>query len=184
MPIIKKYYPDSEVETGFYANPGEFVLADGTEYIGLYCRASGQLITGARPTKTSEFLFKTDIRHKAERNKRYYTITDRAYDKHVAPEYYLPVPTTQDYQAGNFIRFAAQKINEPLQIIEISPNAASAANSRNRPGINTNIYEIIDIPWSLTGNDAGKYNDKTLQLKDVTFPGIRAYFSDFTEFVK
>lgn len=184
MPKIKKYYPASEIQVGFYANPGEFVLKDGTEYVGLYCQVGNQLISGTRPGKNSQFLYKATTQHKSERNQAYYKITKREYDKHIAPEYFIPQPTTKEYQAGQFTRYVAQKINEPDKIIEISESAARAANAKNRPGINTTIYRIIDVPWVITGQAAAQYNNKTLQLKEIIYPGIRAYFSDLTEFLK
>jgi hypothetical protein len=182
--LLKKYYPASEIETGFFANPGEFVLDDGTEYVGIYCKVGGRLLTGNTPTRESKFLFSSNIQHKSERNQIYYGVTKRAFDKHVKPEYYVTVPTSQDYKNLSYIRYAAQKINEPSNIIEISKLQFGTANSRNKPGINTTLYRVIDIPWVLQGRDAAMYNDKTLQLKENVMPGIRAYFSDFSEFVK
>jgi hypothetical protein len=184
MARLKRYYPASEVETGFYANPGEYVLANGTEYVGLYCIAGGIKVTGTLPTRESEFLYSASIQHKNDRNITYHTITKRAFDKHVRPEYYVTVPTSQDYKNLSYTRYAAQKINETSNIIEISKEQYNASNSRNKPGINTNLYRVIDIPWVLQGRDAAMYNDKTLQLKENVIPGIRAYFSDFSEFVK
>ena len=57
MARIHKYYPKSEVETGFYANPGEYVLADGTPYVGVYCIAGGLKIAGNYPLPKSKFLY-------------------------------------------------------------------------------------------------------------------------------
>jgi hypothetical protein len=184
MPRIKKYYPASEIETGFYANPGEFVLQDGTEYVGVYCKVRSQLLTGIRPSRDSKFLYKSIIQHKSLPNQTYYKITKKEFDKHITPEYFLPSPTTQDYQNKSFVRYVVQRINDPTNITEISPAAAKAVNKTNKPGINGNLYRLIDIPWSLVGKDAPLYNDKTLQLKENVMPGIRAYFSDFSEFVK
>lgn len=184
MTRIKKYYPASEIETGFYANPGEFVLEDGSEYVGIYCKASSRLLTGMRPTRDSKFLYKSIIQHKALPNQTYYKITKKEFDKHTTPEYFLPSPTSRDYQNKSFTRYAVQRINDPTVIIEINSAAAKALNKTNKPGINGNLYRLIDIPWALVGIDAPLYNDKTLQLKENDMPGVRAYFSDFSEFVK
>jgi hypothetical protein len=45
MARLKLFYPKNEIEAGFYANPGEFILENGDEYIGPYCKADGVLVT-------------------------------------------------------------------------------------------------------------------------------------------
>lgn len=184
MARIHKYYPKSEVETGFYANPGEYVLADGTPYVGVYCIAGGLKIAGNYPLPKSKFLYPAEIQHLKNTNIAYYNITKKAYDKHTAPEYYVTKPTNEDYKRTSYIRYAAQRINQPDYIIEISKLQFETSNGRNKPGINTNLYRVIDIPWVLVGEDAPDYNNRTLLLKERVMPGIRAYFSDFSEFVK
>ena len=184
MARIHKYYPKSEVETGFYAAPGEYVLADGSPYIGIYCIAGGLKITGTFPNAKSNFLYPAGTYHLKDTNITYFNLTSKAYDKHVAPEFYIANPTEDDYKYSKFTRYAAQKINQPDYIIEISKVQFETANGRNKPGINTTLYKVIDIPWVLVGKDAAMYNNKTLLLKDKVMPGIRAYFSDFSEFVR
>jgi hypothetical protein len=184
MPRIHKYYPKSEIETGFYANPGEYVFADGTPYVGIYCIASGLKLAGEYPTSKSLFIYPTNTYHLNTENITYFNITKKAYNKHTAPEFYITRPTDSDYIYGRYTRYAAQKINQPEYIIEISKLQYDTANSRNKSGINTQLYQIVDIPWVLIGNTAATYNKKTLQLKEQVMPGITLYFSDFLEFVR
>ena len=184
MARIHKYYPKSEVESGFYAHPGEYVLADGTPYVGIFCKAGGVSLTGNFPNGTSQFIYPAGIQHFNDTNVRYFNITKKAFNNHVAPKYYVTKPTENHYLRKVYTRYAAQQRNQLDYIIEISKDQYSSANSSNKPGINTNLFRVIDIPWVLVGEDAPIYNDKTLLLKDKIMPGIRAYFSDFTEFVR
>ena len=63
MGRLKLFYPKNEIQSGFYANPGEFVLEDGTEYIGPYCKADNVLVTGNTVTNKSRIILSQEIYH-------------------------------------------------------------------------------------------------------------------------
>ena len=183
MAKLKRFYLANEIETGLYANPGDYRLVDGTEYVGICCRVNGILYAGNKP-RVSQQLVKTDIRHILPENFRYFNLTEKAFEKYTKPEYFMPAPVAKDYDRGIITRYFAQKINQLSVITEISPEAFRYANKANRPGINLYLYNIGYVDWVIKGKDAPNTNDRTLQLKDIKYPGIRDYFSDFSEFVK
>jgi|DEB19_MinimDraft_3_1074340.scaffolds.fasta_scaffold26424_2 hypothetical protein len=184
MARLKLFYPKNEIEAGFYANPGEFILENGDEYIGPYCKADGVLVTGNKPTKSSRRLLSTDIQHLKEKNFTYFKLTKTAFDRHVTPKLYIPEPTNKDYVNGQFKRYFVQKINQSDYILEIDKQQYDDANDKNKPGINLKLYRKGIVEWMLTGADAAEINNKTLLLKERTYTTIRQYFSDFSEFVR
>ena len=184
MGRIKIYYPKNEVETGFYANPGEFVLEDGTEYIGSYCKADGVLLTGNRPGRGAKRLISVDIHHLREPNIDYFKLKKLAFDKHVTPKLHMPEPSNKDYTNGQFKRYFVQKINQGNYILEIDKQQYDDANKNNKPGINLKLFRKGIVDWVLTGDDPADFNNRTLMLMEKTYPGIRQYFSDFSEFTK
>ncbi len=64
-----------------------------------------------------------------------------------------PSPLDKDYKAGNFIRAFAKKINEEL-IIEIDGEAAKK--------INSSLYQVVFVSWSISGPKENKRVDGTL----------------------
>ncbi len=184
MGRLKIYYPKSEIETGFYANPGEFVLEDGTEYIGNYIKADGVLLSGDTLSRKSRRLVSVDIYHLREPNIDYFKLKKLAFDKHVTPKLFMPDPGNKEYKNGQFKRYFVQKINQNNFIMEIDKQQYDDANNNNKPGINLKLYRKGIVDWVLTGNDPADTNNRTLLLMEKTYPGIRQYFSDFSEFVR
>ena len=184
MGRLKTFYLKNEIESGFYANPGEFVLEDGTEYIGPYCKADGILVTGNTVTYKSRKILSLDIYHLKEKNVDYFKLKKLAFDRHVPPILYMPTPGGKDYINGQFKRYFVQKINEKNFIMEIDKQQYSDANKNNKPGINLKLFRKGIVDWVLTGSDAADYNNRTLMLMEKTYPTIRTYFSDFSEFTK
>ena len=184
MGRIKIYYPKNEIETGFYANPGEFVLEDGTEYIGSYCKADGILLTGNSPGRKARRLISVDIYHLREPNIDYFKLKKLAFDKHVTPKLFMPDPGNKEYKNGQFKRYFVQKINQSNYILEIDKQQYDDANGNNKPGINLKLFRKGIVDWVLTGDNPADTNNRTLLLMEKTYPGIRQYFSDFSEFVR
>ena len=120
-----------------------------------------------------------------EHTGRYWEITKREYDQHVAPEPYLPIPTADDYKRGLIVRYFVQKFNEEeTTIIEISKEQLEKMNRTNKPGINGLLYRSLTIDWSLHTTDASTHNLKTVRANEIDFPGLDNYLIDLTEFSK
>jgi hypothetical protein len=184
MGRLKLYYPKNEIQSGFYANPGEFVLEDGTEYIGPYCKADNVLVTGNTVTMKSRIIRSQEIYHFKQENVDYFRLKKLAFDRHVTPKLHMPEPVNKDYKNGQFKRYFVQKINQSNYIMEINKQQYDDANNKNKPGINLKLYRKGIVDWVLTGNDPADTNNRTLLLMEKTYPGIRQYFSDFSEFVR
>jgi hypothetical protein len=185
---LKSFYLKSEIQTGFYANPGEWVLEDGTEYVGVYCLAAGIPVTGETPTNKSQALRKggaAGIYHLRPENIDYFNLRKKRpqYHNHKLPVYYQPVPTPDDYIKRQFTRYFVQKINQLDYIVEIDKDQYKDANSNNKPGINLLLFRRGQITWSIKGQESLEYNERALIVLEDTFPGIREYFSYYGEYV-
>lgn len=181
---LKSFYLKSEIQTGFYANPGEYILDDGTEYIGVYCKAAGVPVTGETPTRKSRVLRKGNIMHLRPENIDYFNRTRKQFHNYKPPVYYLPVPTPDDYGKRQLTRYFVQKVNQLDYIVEIDKDQYKDANKTNKPGINLHLFNRGSIVWSIKGQESLEYNNRALLFLEKEFPGIREYFSYFGEFVQ
>ena len=125
-----------------------------------------------------------EIYHFKQENVNYFNLKKLAFDKHVTPKLHMPEPNNKDYKNGQFKRYFVQKINQINYILEIDKQQYDDANKNNKPGINLKLFRKGIVDWVLTGPDPADYNNRTLLLMEKTYPGIRQYFSDFSEFTK
>jgi hypothetical protein len=74
------------------------------------------------------------------------------------------LPTSQDYQNGEFRRLFAKKTNE-IQYIEIDQDTFAKLVAKD-PQILWQLYEPFDLTWYLTGNieDVARINFNTIEL--------------------
>ena len=120
------YFPKSQITTNQYTNGGEYVYAvSKLPYIGYYFKVStGKYYTGKtpddRPNEELLFIAAQDYPENPQISSQ--IIIDPIYDyltnsnssnPPVLIPYYSPVlPTTQDYQNGEFQRYFCKKTNE------------------------------------------------------------------------
>jgi hypothetical protein len=188
MPLKRPYYALHQIVSGKYTAGNEFVLSDGSDYIGSYhILPNTQVFTMPIPKLDSEELFakRTDI---SEVVKRYNLITQQDASRYVSPISQQPMPSTDDYEFGEIQRFFVQKRNNPrITIMEIDEPQFNKINQTNDPGINGVIWNSILIPWVISKippEDASIINQRSLITAERSFRWISRYVSNFLEFYK
>ena len=166
------YYPLSQIQTNLYANDGFAIKSTGQLYSGYYWKnSSGQYFTGKTPqdTPTQELIIAistpggpnpsptnidpaTYIEYASFSNEvtDYNTIKDIIYSQVLIPIQNITLPTTQDYQVGEFRRYFCKKTNE-LIYIEIDKSTYDKLVSKN-PQIIWQLYTPINLAWQISGN--------------------------------
>jgi len=155
------YFPLSQVKTNLVSS-GEFALVGNQEiYYGSYWKTStGKYFTGKTPQDlpTREIIpiaqspiATDDIESTPSLDSINYnnilTIT-QPYSN--IPQYNPVLPTQQDYQNGEFIRYFCKKSNE-LIYIEIDKSQYDRLVSKN-PDILWQLYIPFNIAWQITGD--------------------------------
>ena len=183
----KIYYTNGQITKGLYTEGKEWMLVDGTEYIGDYHTYS----TGEVYTK-SEY-----IQNVSKKLIRYLNISDYnikkvfEYDSLKSAEagklgdvvYSKLTPLESDYSNGSYTRYFVKRHFQKL-ITEV--NADSFANASDE------FYNKLELKWKLTGplNDTieerGVYdtNRRLVLLAEKEMVGIRNYVTDYTEYAR
>ena len=183
------YYPLAEISPHKIAIPGEFVFEDTLEpYDGPYVTAKGQFLSGTTITRDSRLLKESDgligAKFQTENSTEYYRLTEKEFQNHLEPRHYIFAPNSEDFKAGQTLRFFAQKINEPFRITEIDEEQFKSFNEENKEGIDSRLYNPITLDWVLSGKDAAQLNRKTIELTEVLYPGFERVRISPTEFVQ
>lgn len=193
------YYPKSQIKTNLYTKGGELQIVSTKEnYIGYYWKTSkGEFFSNKNPnvggsleleiipvipsTKTQKITFN-------EGNTTYNTLKKvNVSNSFLVPSYYKPIPTSKDYEIGNFIRFFAKKINENLYI-EISKTIYDKLKKKDKK-YNYSSYLIFDITWVITGDisQTEQINLSTIQFteQNLNIQGLGEYLKyNYLEFYK
>lgn len=188
MSIQTPYYNFHQIVVGLYTDGNEFVLPDGSDYIGLYHKLPNQQVfTGARPELNSLRLLEKRIEQTPD-GLLYNNVKQITYPNYVVPRLTVPSVSSDDYMKGNISRFFVQKRNSPKNsIMEIDYIQYNTINTTNKPGINGIIYNKLKLNWivsKIPPNDAAYINELTLIKSEQTFPFIRTYLSDFLEYYR
>ena len=156
------YYPKSQITTGLYSN-GDLVLKSSNElYYGDYYKISnGKYFTGKTPTDTpsQELVLPSNNTIQSDDIETAYSTDGIIYKsiKNIDPnEYFLipkynPVlPTSQDYQTGEFRRYFVKKTND-IVYTEINEDTYNNILSKNNRWL-WQDYLPFNIPWSISGD--------------------------------
>jgi hypothetical protein len=95
------------------------------------------------------------------------------------PQYNQIIPTTQDYQNGEFRRYFAKKTNE-LQYIEVNQQTYALLRQKD-PTIEWSLYQPFNIPWQLTG-DKNQVEKTNRNIVELTIQKNKLY--KFNEYLK
>ena len=190
------YYPKSHVLTNLYTSGKEWMLQDGTEYIGFYHKyIDGILMTEAVFNKiTSKKLIPYADSITQPDNFLYNQLINKKNLKRPSPRYVFPRPTEKDYKNGKFDRYFIRRRNLTTieDIIEIDL-AQYKLWKEAGVGIDETLYNAIIVSWKLTGTyyDSGtapniQYgvydtNKRIVNLKDKDFPGLKDFLTDYIE---
>jgi len=169
------YYPLSQIKTNLYTNGQEFTLTlytPSNSYVGSYWSTSdGKFFTGKTPQDTpnneifkipnndlaipqpsSQITLLDVISSESQPSLKTYIVTKKI-DPNFSisiPTQNITLPTTQDYQVGEFRRYFCKKTNE-LIYIEIDKSTYDKLVSKN-PQIIWQLYTPINLAWQISGN--------------------------------
>lgn len=182
----RPYFPLHRITTGKYSKGGEYVLENGTEYIGPYhILPNGWVYTGFIPHSKSTDLY--NINTILNHDSKYLELTDIKTNNYISPKYITPNPSLEDYNNGFFIRYFVQKRANPINsILEIDHDQATSINKINGPGINGTIWNSVHFNWLIRGTMQTIItgNQMTLYTAERQFKGISNYIKNLIEFIK
>lgn len=111
-----------------------------------------------------------------------------------APKKYYPTPMLSDYNKGIINRYFAIRINDNI-VYEIDKNQYILLNTKNKIGIDYNLYTPVSLIWKISGikNDIYKgnmikvygvedTNRRTVERLAKTYPVIKIYLNNLLEF--
>lgn len=199
------YFPQSRIIENQKANPGEFILPDGSSYTGLYyITFNGEIFSGANPYTPGSAPLNRAISNKNEdptisdlNNIDYNSLKSNKLATLIDPTPYTPKPTEEDYKKGKITRyFARQRNGTQFRIMEINQQTYDNMVN-NRGGLNTSIWKVISIFWQISGplrdervnnirTRAGiiDTNQRVLDNAEKNFIGIKQYLTDLKQFAK
>lgn len=184
--LSNPHYSSHQILSGQYAQLGEFVLSDGSDYEGLFhVLPNNRQFTGPNPTDSSKELFTKQIDSSPDVTK-FNQINNVTTSRYVSPSLYIAIPTSDDIQSGRMLRYFVQRRNNPLNtILEVDEEQFASINFSNRKGINGTLWNSVSLFWQIVGRDAQQIvdlNSKQIQHASLTFPGLGHYLEDLLQF--
>jgi hypothetical protein len=197
------YYPKSRILENQQANQGEFILPNGKEYVGpYYTTFDGRSFTGANPfTLNSRPLTPVnttlDLKGSVNSNAPKYNSLNPLNLSLVDPTPFTPTPTPEDYERGRIIRyFARQRNGKQFRIMEINKDTFEALNNRSQ-NLNSSLWRTTSLFWQISGPERTQVvngirrqagiidtNQRTLDITEKNFIGIKQYLTDLKQFAK
>ncbi len=190
----KLYYPNTHIVTNLYTPGKEWMYENGAEYAGYYHRyIDGAVMSGATfQSGVSRSLIPYIEIVLQPTNAIYDILKEKKIYK--SPRQIYPIPKLNDYEAGKISRYFIKRRNFSnfQDIIEIDKDQYKSW-AQPKIGIDESLYEAITLDWKLTGplNDNtdsenpiyGVYdtNNRIVELKNRSFPGLRAFLTNFIE---
>lgn len=174
----KIYYPEGQIQKGLYTEGREWMLEDGTEYIGDYHKyITGEVFTKSSFIKNvSQLLIPfidmsvKDLKQKFD----YDTLIEEPTRKFVSAVYGITLPTQKDYDKGYFTRYFAKRHFDQI-ITEVTEDTF------NR--LNVQYYVKLELAWKLRGN-VEEVNMKQVRTAERDIKGISNYLTNYSEFAK
>jgi hypothetical protein len=191
------YYPKSQIQANLYTNGNEYVIASSNEiYAGYYWKtSSGKFFTGKTPedTPSVELKLKSKLENVSTIPSSTTTVfnsefTTREYNSIkqiqtpsplLLPTYYLPQPTEQDYQVGEFQRYFVKKTNE-LIYTEVNKDTHDKIQE-NDPQWLWSLYIPFSLPWNISG-DKLQVAKTNKNIVDLTMQRLKLY--KFNEYLR
>ena len=165
----KIYYGETEIKRGLYTNGLILMTAETWEnYVGPYhyYESTGEIFSEFdwHPTKSkklipyvggksqSYFIYLDLVHYTTVKGQKEALIGPIRIDKFSSPVEYLVMPSEKEKVEGIMTRYFVFKRNEKSSKlpIEVDANQAENYKSSNR-GINQLLYELLELPWKITG---------------------------------
>lgn len=166
------YIPKNKIQTDLYTSGGDFIYVDSkVNYIGYYHKLyNGKYYTGKTPNDT---IIKEIISLEK-------TIDSGIDIVNPTPVYSPILPTEQDYNLGEFIRYFSIKRNQSI-FTEISKNNYNQFKAKD-PQVSWESYRVFSLVWKLKGdkNTVAKVNysiTKLTEAKEKVF-GLGLYLKE------
>ena len=184
----KAYYPKGQTKNGLYTEGKEWMLEDGTEYVGDYHRytSTNEVFTKSTWIKdVSQKLipyvnltiddFKKAFEYDGLKKQSITEIRETTYKK--------TMPVENDYVNGYFFRYFLKRHFQSI-ITEVDRDTYSNAQDE--------FYVKVELGWKLTGplNDSGiekgvyDTNRRLVLLAEKDMIGIRNYVTNYTEYAR
>ena len=171
------YIPKNKIQTDVYTRGGEYVFLSTKEpYIGYYHKLyNGEIYTGKTPNSTNieQLIIKSEN-----------SVNDHSSP---SPIYSSLLPTPQDYQNGEFVRYFVCRINQPF-FIEIDKTTFNRYKQKD-PTISWKLYKPFSLFWVLTGdiNQVAQTNKNVTEFTEQKekVEGLSVYVKeDWTQYYK
>jgi hypothetical protein len=204
------YFPKSQITSNLYTNGNEFVLSTTQEiYIGFYFKTStGKIFTGKTPDdrpnieliplisnenilapldNNFQSNYSTTANIFEQSNEIYLDIKSEIPLVKFIPTYSPTLPTSQDYQNGEFQRYFCKKTNE-IKYIEINKEQFDKLVAQD-PQIEFSLYQPFTITWIISGDKdtVAKTNRNIVELASFRqkLPRLADYLRfDYTKYLK
>jgi hypothetical protein len=193
------YYPKSQIKTNLYTSGGEYILSTTKiGYTGYYYEvSSGQKYTGKNPQDGPNILliqslsstFNTEdlnpLNNLSSQDPTIYFIPTQEYavtgtNSRQIPSFNPTLPTDQDKQNGQFIRYFCTKNNE-LRYFEIDKLTYDKLSSRDNQ-IAWDLYSPASLTWRIKGTQEQVFNSNkgaAISLeRNLRWVGFPQYFRD------
>ena len=155
------YIPKNKIQTNLYTSGGEYTLvSSGKNYIGYYYKLyNGKYFTGQTPNEPNslEIIFINPI-----------VPTNSDIINPLTILYNPLLPTDQDYQIGEFIRYFNIKRNQAI-FTEIDKDTYNKFQQQDSK-VPWRSYRVFSLSWQLTGdiNKVAQTNKNITELKEAS----------------
>jgi len=174
----KIYYPEGQIQKGLYTEGREWMLEDGTEYVGDYHKyITGEVFTkSAFIRNVSQKLIPfIDLTNKEFREKfEYDNLAIEIPLDFVSAVYGVDLPTQKDYDKGFFVRYFVKRHFDQI-ITEVGRDNFNKLQDEH--------YVKLELAWKLR-DDAIQVNERQVRTAENTIEGISNYITNYSEFVK
>ena len=174
----KIYYPEGQIQKGLYTQGNEWMLEDGTEYIGDYHKyITGEVYTKSTFVKNVSKqlipyinLSKSDNKVKFE----YDNLRNSEVESFLFAKYEKTEPTQKDYDKGYYYRYFVKRHFDQI-ITEVDKDTFNSVQAEH--------YSKLELAWKLRGN---VIDVNLLQVRgaEKDIKGISNYITNYSEFVK
>jgi hypothetical protein len=174
----KIYYPEGQIQKGLYTQGKEWMLEDGTEYVGDYhTYITGEVFTKSSYVKniSKKLVPYIDLSQSSNKtNFKYDSLLEDTIDSFVFARYQKNVPTQEDYDNGFYYRFFAKRHFNGI-IVEVSEDTFNELQPEH--------YKTLELAWKLR-DDAVIVNQRQVRTAEKDIKGISNYITNYSEFVK